>query len=127
MSFIARTMSGPAVSLLALLAAPCLAQTAISAAPHSSATASDDLPPPGTARLTPEQREAALEEGATRAERLIDGGASPDHRIHGEIGLEIGTGGSRAVFGSAVAPLGDSGAVAISVESERSHYRRRPR
>ena len=127
MTFVARSMSGFVVSLLALFAAPCLAQTTISPAPLSSATAPDDPPPPGTARLTPEQREAALEEGAARAEHLIDSGVSPDHRIHGEIGVEIGTGGSRAVFGSAVAPLGDRGAVAVSVESERSHYRRRPR
>ena len=131
MTFVARTLSWPVVSLLALSAAPCLAQTAMSPAPLSSVTAPDDPAPPGTAHLTPEQREAAIEAGAARAQHLIDnvdGGVSSDHRVHGEVGVEIGTGGRRAAFGSAVVPLGDSGAVAIAVETDRNHFfRRRPR
>jgi len=84
---------------LALLAAPIAAQ---------------EIPPAGTIALTPEQREAALEAGAVRAaDESLRGGAG-DRRVHGEIGVEIGSRGERAAYGTLVAPIGQNGMAAIS-------------
>ncbi len=130
-----KTMSSPArvaaAALLAMLAAPCLAQTAAPAdaqqgspeeEPFFSGTIPVDPALAGTIRLSPEQREAALEAGATRTARGLDGGA-PDHGIHGEMGVEVGTGGERAVYGTAVVPLGQTGTAAFSFEDGRSSNR----
>jgi len=85
----------------ALLAVPVMAQDA-------------PPPPPGTVALTPEQREAAIEAGAVRArdESLQNGGS--DRRGHGEMGVEIGSRGERAAYGTVVAPIGQNGMAAIS-------------
>lgn len=63
--------------------------------------------------LTPEQRETALEAGAERSARdlPINGLAG---RVHGEIGTEIGSNGSRALYGTAAVPLGENGSAAFS-------------
>lgn len=42
---------------------------------------------------------------------------SGDRRVHGEMGVAAGTGGYRSVYGSMVAPLGETGTVAIAVEN----------
>jgi len=71
-------------------------------------------PPSGTVMLTPEQREAAIEAGAMRAhdESLQNGGS--DRRVHGEVGVEMGSRGERAAYGTLVAPIGQNGVAAIS-------------
>ena len=114
-----------AALLVAALAAPCLAQAAPADAPFFSGTIPPDPALAGTVRLTPEQREAALEDGATRPAQAIDGATANDGRIHGEMGVEVGTGGTRAMYGTAVVPLGTSGTAAFSFETGRSNYRRR--
>ncbi|WP_116089661.1 hypothetical protein [Sphingomonas crusticola] len=115
-----------AVAALAIfVAAPCLAQAVATEAPFFSGTIPADPSLPGTVRLTPEQREAALEYGATHPQHSLDGATAPDGRIHGEMGVEIGTGGYRSTYGTAVVPLGDTGSAAFSFESERARYRRR--
>ena len=43
--------------------------------------------------------------------------------IHGEIGAEIGTHGSRGVFGAAAIPLGDNASATVMFEDR--HYGRR--
>jgi hypothetical protein len=90
--------------LLAAIATPCLAQSA-------------DAPPPPSdiVSLTPEQREAAIEAGATRAAADLSGGTG-DRRVHGEMGIEVGTGGERAIYGTAVVPIGQNGVAAFSYE-----------
>ena len=49
--------------------------------------------------------------------------------VEGEVGVAVGTGGYRSIFGTAVMPLGQSGAVALSVENTQNdplrYYRRR--
>ena len=71
-------------------------------------------PPSATVTLTPEQREAAIEEGATRArDESLQNGAS-DRRVHGEVGVEMGSRGERAAYGTLVAPVGQNGVAAIS-------------
>jgi len=93
-----------ALPLLAAIATPCLAQNA------------DTAPlPSGIVSLTPEQREAALEAGATRAAADLSGGAG-DRRVHGEMGVEVGTGGERAIYGTAVVPIGQNAVAAFSYE-----------
>ncbi len=121
-----------AIVLLATLATPCLAQAAPE--PFFSGTIPADpalvgeIPvapnpnAPGTVSLTPEQREAALEAAATRSGRELDGNG-PDRKIHGEMGIEVGTGGERAMYGTAVVPLSDNATAAFSFETGRSNYR----
>ena len=85
--------------------------------------------------LSPEQVEAAKEAGAARHARDAAArvqAAPRDHAIHGEVGVSIGTGGYNEVFGTAIAPLGDNGLLALSIEKTqygsrlgRGHWARR--
>lgn len=40
-------------------------------------------------------------------------------QVHGEVGMFVGTGGSRGIYGTAVAPVGQNGQVAIAFENSR--------
>ncbi len=74
-------------------------------------------------RLTPAQIEQVLQDAARKraeAER-----APPPRAIEGEVGVSIGTGGYREVFGTAVVPVGNDATAIISVGNEQSD--RRPR
>ena len=85
----------------------------------SVAASAQDVPPRGTIALTPEQREAALEAGAVRAtDKELQGGGG-DRRVHGEIGVEIGSRGERAAYGTLVAPIGQNGMAAVSYGTGR--------
>lgn len=106
--------------LLSLLAGPALAQMQTAPAP-GAATQADVV------RLSPQEREAAIEQGAARAARDAELAGAPDRKIHGELGVEIGTGGTRAAYGSAIVPLGDTGMAAVAFETDRSNYRFRRR
>jgi hypothetical protein len=44
--------------------------------------------------------------------------------MQGEIGMMIGTNGARGIFGSAVAPIGETGTVAVAFENSRFGRRR---
>jgi len=79
-----------------------------------TAHAQDVTVPSGVVALTPEQREAALEAGAARAkDESLQYGAS-DRRVHGEVGVEVGSRGERGAYGIMVAPIGQNGMAAIS-------------
>ena len=109
--------------LLSLLAGPALAQTQAAPAPDAAPeTAGADV-----VRLSPQEREAAIEQGAARAARDAELAGAPDRKIHGEMGVEIGTGSTRAAYGSAIVPLGDTGMAAFAFETDRSNYRFRRR
>jgi hypothetical protein len=55
-----------------------------------------------------------LEAGAARAaDQSLQNGVS-DRRVHGEVGVEIGSRGERAAYGTLVAPVGQNGVAAIS-------------
>ena len=76
--------------------------------------------------LSPAAKEKIIEAAAARnatavGEPAING---VGRQIHGEIGMMVGTNGTRGVFGSAVAPLGDTGSVAIAFENSRYGGRR---
>jgi hypothetical protein len=113
--------------LVTSVATPCVAQDAPRREPFFSGTIPADPSLAGTIRLTPEEREAALEEGATRGPLSADGDGPSGGRIHGEVGVEIGTGGYRSTYGTAVVPLGATGAAAFSFQTDRSRYRVRRR
>lgn len=90
-------------------------------------------PAPAERRLAPEQIEAILAEAARKREAaevsLGPDSAEPQIRrqVHGEVGVAVGTGGYREVFGTAIYPMGDDGVAAISVDFVdlgRRRYRR---
>ncbi|CAM3089056.1 hypothetical protein SPAN111604_02930 [Sphingomonas antarctica] len=76
-----------------------------------------------TIRLTPEQAEAAQEAGAAKRQRAAETGLSDqpglDRGVHGEVGVSVGTGGYRSVYGVAALPLGDSGGVVLGYNNTR--------
>jgi hypothetical protein len=82
-------------------------------------------PPAGASeiiRLTPEQSDQAIEAGAARnagrdAEPPELRGGRP--QIHGEVGMMVGSGGARGVYGTAGMPIGDDGFAAFSYENVR--------
>ena len=85
------------------------------------------LAAPVQVRLTPAQIEAAMAAGETRnlaAEALALGGEPRDRQLHGEFGAGIGTGGYKSVYGTVVAPLGESGTAAFSF-AQTDYGRRR--
>jgi hypothetical protein len=91
------------------------------------AIAQDAPRPSDTIALTPEQREAALEAGETRAAEQSLANGARDRRLHGEVGVEIGSRGERAAYGTLVAPIGQNGVAAISYgtgQGPRWHGRR---
>ncbi len=76
-----------------------------------------------TIRLTPEQAEAARDAGAARRAGSaslppVDTALS-DRRVHGEVGLTVGTGGYRSFYGAAAVPLGDDGEVMLGYDNAR--------
>jgi hypothetical protein len=79
-----------------------------------------------TVRLTAEQAEAAKEAGAARNAGAAALGLEPgqDKAIHGEMGVAIGTGGYRSVYGTAIVPLGDNATIGLSFANEQYGNRR---
>jgi hypothetical protein len=88
-------------------------------------------PPPSTdeIRLTDEQRNTILANNTadkaaaargelTEAERIERG-------IHGEVGVMIGSYGTRGIYGTANIPLGDNAGATVSFESSQYGYRYR--
>ena len=67
-------------------------------------TASSDA----TIALSADEREAALEVGATRAARELPINGL-ERKVHGEVGMEVGTGGYRAMYGTTTVPIGQTG------------------
>lgn len=106
---------------------PLLALAAL--VPGAAASAQAPEPSGDTSqvrRLSPEQKEQILAENerrraeAAELDTALGGPITRPSGIHGEIGAEIGTGGTRGIFGSALVPLGDRGAAAFSFENYRS-------
>ncbi len=103
------------ISGLHLLA--CVA-AAMAAAPAMA----EDVADATVVRLSPAAAERAIESGAASAATddgyaMIDDG--PGRQIHGEVGMMIGTGGARGLFGTAAIPLGENGGAVISFSTER--------
>ena len=87
------------------------------AAPESPA------PLPSEIRLSDSEKEKVLEEAAaTRHERravqsVDDTADEAGRQIHGEVGFEVGTGGYRSAYGTAIVPLEGDGVAIISLGS----------
>jgi hypothetical protein len=114
---------------------PSLILLAVSLVPAEVMAQVDEPAPssPSERRLTPEQIEAVLAEAAKKREAApvpLDpdmAEPAPGPRVHGEVGLSIGTGGYREIFGTAIYPLGDDGVAAISLDFVDWGKRRYPR
>ena len=132
----------PLFVLLALTAAPGLAAEPVttasttvyrlSPADRDAAIATAALQPerPGSALLPPPTPPApnatnalapSTERDAILSHSLYADNASilPDRRPHGEIGMFIGSGGSRGIFGTVGTPIGDNGFASFSFDTGR--------
>ncbi|MGH6613249.1 hypothetical protein [Sphingomonas sp.] len=93
------------------------------ATPPAPSAAADEI------RLTDAQRMAILNSNteesaaAARGEQLGPGLAG--RGIHGEVGVMIGSNGSRGIYGVADIPLGENAGATVSFESSRFGYPRR--
>ena len=65
-------------------------------------------------RLSPAEVERILEEAARKR---VAADKTPARAIEGEVGVTIGTGGTREVFGTAVIPVGAEGVAIISIDA----------
>ena len=98
-------------------AAALLSPSMVLAAPESRA------PLPSEIRLSDSEKEKVLEAAATRrqsptVQSVEDTSADETGRqIHGEVGFEVGTGGYRSAYGTAIIPLEDDGVAIISLGS----------
>lgn len=120
------------VSIMGLLAGAAAAQEAIPTAQGAVLpdTSKEPTPPPLGAR--PVDRLAPVEPGPCGlgptqklAPLTADGEPQVDHSPHGEVYAGIGTRGYREVGGTVCVPVGDHGAVAISVDQTKFDGRRR--
>lgn len=119
--------------VLVLLVGPgCWSTTAFAQstpAPTTTQPTSPTATDSDTMRLTDEQRDAILDANtevraaATRGEPT--GLESLDRGVHGEVGVMIGSNGTRGVYGAADIPLGDNAGASVSFESSRFGYRHR--
>lgn len=79
-------------------------------------------------RLTDEQRMEILdnntEEKAAAARGELPGSGPAGRGIHGEVGVMIGSNGTRGAYGTADIPLGENAGATVSFESSRFGYRR---
>lgn len=85
-------------------------------------------PADDTIRLTDEQRMAILDhntvESAAAARGELPESRSFARGIHGEVGIMIGSHGTRGVYGTADIPLGENAGATVSFESSRYGYGR---
>ncbi|WEJ99603.1 MAG: hypothetical protein P0Y59_22285 [Candidatus Sphingomonas phytovorans] len=118
---------------IVLVAAVSLWPTASFAqsAPEQAATTTQAAPSSGgdVIRLTDEQRMEILNnntvEKAAAARGELVGADAPGRGIHGEIGVMIGTNGTRGAYGTANIPLGENAGATVSFESSTFGYPRR--
>ena len=79
-------------------------------------------------RLTDEQRMEILDhntvESAAAARGELTDSRSTGRGIHGEVGVMIGSHGTRGVYSTADIPLGDNAGATVSFESSRYGYGR---
>ena len=102
---------------------------------------------PEVYRLTPEQKEAAINSASRQPERAapllmpnpepgsagllpsaerdailgnsLYGERRTDKKVHGEVGMFIGSGGARGIYGTTAMPLGENGVASFSFEHSR--------
>jgi len=101
-----------------LLAAALLPPSIAYAAPGQTA------PLPSEIRLSEAEKEKILEAAAASGRQQpmhladeVNGAGDPARQVHGEVGFEVGTGGYRSAYGTAVVPLDGDGVAIISLGS----------
>ena len=101
-----------------------LCATALLSPSIAFAAAESPAPLPSEIRLSEAEKEKVLEAAAvtrresTTVQSVEDTSADEAGRqIHGEVGFEIGTGGYRSAYGTAIVPLADDGVAIISLGS----------
>jgi hypothetical protein len=114
------------IFLLALLAAPVTATEVVrlSDAQREAVIAAAANGPEKTPVLTPEQakRQSVLDR-SLYPEFYQDGGqAVRDRKVHGEVSVFAGSGGTLGMSGTAVMPVGETGTAAISVMQGTSRW-----
>jgi hypothetical protein len=89
--------------------------------PAAAAAAPDQSAPPSEIRLSDAEKEKVLEDAAASKRGgpvpIAQEDAPQTPQVHGEVGVTIGTGGYRSIYGTAFGPLGDQGVAAISLET----------
>jgi hypothetical protein len=70
-------------------------------------------------RLSEAQIAQVLDEAAAKRETVEAAAPPPKADIHGEVGVAIGTGGYREIFGDAFIPFGDDGGATLSFSTQR--------
>jgi hypothetical protein len=112
--------------LMALLAAPATATEVVrlTEAQRDAVIAAAANGPEKTPVLTPEQtqRQSVLERSLYPEFYENGGGAVRDRKVHGEMSMFAGSGGTFGVSGTAVVPVGDTGTAALSVMQGTSRW-----
>jgi hypothetical protein len=115
-----------AILLIGLLAAPVQATEVIrlSEAEKNRVIAAAANGPERDPVLTPEQAERpSLLGRSLYPEFWADGsGAPPDRKVHGEVTMFAGSGGTFGMAGTALVPVGDTGGAAISIMRGTSNF-----
>lgn len=107
-----------------LTAALALASAAHAQEAMSTAGASGSPPNDETARQI-ERWLAESPAARQEDEGVLTGllGEEPDRKIHGEVGVAIGTGGYRSGYIHSVMPLGETGTLALTLSQEKNGFR----
>lgn len=108
--------------LAALIAAPALA-----AEPDAPVATASTTPAPVS---TAEQIDAFIKSSPVPDARRVDGldgvidgvVSGDDRKPHGEVGVAVGTGGYRSVYGRTEFPVGKSGRVSLAFQDTRNGY-----
>ena len=111
----------PVIVLAASCPTASIAQTAPASTESTPATATPATSD-NTIRLSDEERDRILNDNTKRRDDLGRGGLLDG--VHGEVGVMIGSHGTRGIYGTADVPLGDNAAASVSFESSRFGYRR---
>ena len=98
-------------ALLAATPAAAMAQSA-----NADGTQTYALTPEQKARLLDQGSETAVDASLLRAEN----GGTNDGKIHGDMGVTVGTHSTHGVYGDAVVPLGSGATAAFSFENYQS-------
>lgn len=96
------------------VAAPAMAQTSPADAPVATANSTSSSP-----LTTPQQIEHYLATSPAIADETPDGAAEP-RRIHGEVGVAVGTGDYRSGYAIVSIPLGETGQLDLAYSQTKN-------
>ena len=86
------------------------------------------LPAPALAaderRLSAAEVQQILNQAALKREAPVTKTPAPARPIEGEVGVSIGSGGYREIFGTAIVPVGAEGVAIVSFDSALSNRHR---